>query len=313
MIFREATGTPEGPPTTARLRAVLNRAARVVIVEGPVTSHDAAGSADLPRIELTGAEIAGLADVLALVDGGTDNRCRCDGWPTIMVHGSKGDLIACWTLHHQSVLRGAGDGDADLCDGPALTEWLAERGLTGSREVQAELRFQETEAECRRMRWVQAAPAGLGDVAADVARPPGDDYEAWSDRLQDAEARLDALTRQRHPDAIERIRALLAWAGMPSRESTSGMMWYDAAVQRQLLAEAPDLVLAAMAARPASPGQLDGLAELFGSLEWTRAHGMQLPEPLRSMVRGHIQAGGTEPMRFRMRHGYYGGEQVPPR
>ncbi|MFF3691416.1 hypothetical protein [Streptomyces sp. NPDC002187] len=306
MIYKGTMGITEGPPTTARLRDVLNRAARVVVVEG---SPDEADSADLARIVVTGAEIADLAQQLAIVDGGNGDRCLCHGWPTIMVHDSKGELIACWTLHHQSGLRGVGDCDADLRDGPALTEWLAERGLTQSRKVQEELAVQEAEAERRRMRWVHAAPAGLADAAADVAHPPGRDHEAWSRRLQDAEDRLAALTQHRYPDGIERIRALLAWAGIPARESTGGLKWHDMTVQRQLLAEAPDLILATFAARPLSPVQLDGAAELFGSFEWTRAHGRQLPEPLKSMLIGHIQADGTDAMRFRMRHGYYGGER----
>lgn len=295
----------EGPPTTARLRGVLNRAARVVIVEGPPDEVD---SAVVARIVVTGAEIAELARLLAVVDGGTGDRCRCHGWPTILVHDADGEPMACWTLHHQSGIRGIGDCDADLCDGPALTEWLAERGLTGSREVQAELAVEEAEAEGRRMRWVRAAPAGLADAAAEVAHPPGRDHEAWSDRLTDAEDRLAALTRQCYPDGIERIRVLSAWAGVSSRESTGGMRWYDMAVQRRLLAESPDLILAAFTAQPPSAAQLDGAAELFASVTWTAAHGRQLPEPLTSMLIEHIRADGTDPMRFRMRHGYYGAE-----
>ncbi len=253
----------ESAPTTARLRDVLNRAGRVVIVEGP--PHEAE-SGDLARTVVTGAEIADLADLLALVDGGTGDRCRCLGWPTIMVHDVNGELIACWTLHHQSGLRGLGDCDADLRDGPALTAWLAERGLTGSREVQAQLAVQQTEADRRRTRWVQAAPAGLSDAAADVARTPGRDREAWSRQLQDAGDRLAALLQDRCPDPMERIRVLLAWAGIPARES-GGLMWYDRAVQRLLLAEDPELLLAALIAQPPHPAQLDGAAQLFGSLE----------------------------------------------
>ncbi|AUY53675.1 hypothetical protein [Streptomyces sp. CB01881] len=124
------------------------------------------------------------------------------------------------------------------------------------------------------------------------------------------EERLAALTRLRHPEATERIRALLAWAGVPAREATGGLKWYDLAVQRQLLAEGPDLVLTALVARPPSPAQLDGAAGLFSSTEWTEAHGRQLPEPLRSTLIGHIEADGTEPMRFRLRHGYYGAERT---
>ncbi|MFJ8011102.1 hypothetical protein [Streptomyces sp. NPDC096339] len=306
MIYEGTMGMDEGAPTTARLRDVLDRAGRVVIVEA---SPDEAESAGAARIVVTDAEIADLAGVLALVDGGTGDRCLCSGWPTITVYDVKGEPIACWTLHHQSGLRGIGDCDADLLDGPALTEWLAERGLTGSREVQAELAVQEAEEDQRRLRWLQAAPAELRDAAMEVSNPPGRDLEAWSDRLREATARLATLAQDRFPDGIERAGALLAWAGVAARESTGGLKWYDMAVQQLLLAEGPDIIVAALATDSPSPGRLDGAAELFSSLKWTGAHGKDLPEPLRSMLIGHIQAYGTDPMRFRMRHGYYGAER----
>ncbi|MGF1427512.1 hypothetical protein [Kitasatospora sp. LaBMicrA B282] len=306
MIDEGTMGMDEGAPTTARLRDVLDCAGRVVIAEG---SPDEADSASVARIVVTGAEIADLAQVLAIVDGGTGDRCLCNGWPTIMVHDVQGELIARWTLHHQSGLRGIGDCDADLQDGPALTEWLAEHGLTGSREAQAELAAQEAEEDRRRRRWLQAAPAGLHDAAMDVSNPPGQDREAWSDQLRDAKARLAKLVQDGSPDGIERTRALLAWAGVSARESTGGLKWYDIAVQQLLLAEDPALILASLATGLPSPGQLDGAAQLFSSFEWTGAHGKDLPEPLRSMLIGHIQADGTDPMRFRMRHGYYGAER----
>jgi hypothetical protein len=305
VIYEGTTGVDEGAPTTARLRNVLNRSGRVVIAEG---SPDEANSAGVARIVVTGAEIADLARVLAIVDGGTGDRCLCNGWPTITVHDVKGELIACWTLHHQSGIRGIGDCDADLQDGPALTEWLAQRGLTGSREVQTELAVQEVEEDRRRLRWLQAAPAGVRDTAIQVSNPPGRDLEAWSHRLRDAKARLATLVQDGYPDGTERIRALLAWAGVAARESASGLKWYDMAVQQLLLAEDPDLIVAALATGSPGPGQLDGAAELFSSLEWTGAHGKDLPEPLRSMLIGHIRADGTDPMRFRMHHGYYGAE-----
>ncbi|MET9880997.1 hypothetical protein ABZZ36_41385 [Actinacidiphila glaucinigra] len=250
-----------------------------------------------------------LARVLAIVDGGTGDRCLCNGWPTIMVHDAKGELIACWTLHHQTGLRGIGDCDADLRDGPALTQWLTVRGLTGSRKEQKELALQEAQGDRRRLRWLQAAPAALRDAATQVSNPPGRDLDAWSDRLRDAEARLAALVQDGYPDGNERIRVLLAWAGTSARESTGGLMWYDTAVQQLLLAEDPDLILTALATTSPSPVQLDGAVQFFSSPEWTGAYGRYLPEPLRSMLVGHIQADGTDPMRFRLHHGYYGAEQ----
>lgn len=296
----------ENVPTTAQVQDVLNRATHVVIVEG---SPDEVDSIGLARLVVTGDKIADLARHLAIVDGGTGDNCRCRGWPTIMVHGAYGET-ACWTLHHQTGLRGIGNCDADLRDGPALTEWLARHGLTGSQRAQERLAEEEAEAEQRRMRWIQAAPAGLADAAADVSQPPGRDDEAWSRQLDDAEDRLAALVQQHYPDAIERIRALLAWAGIRSRESSGGSMWYDIAVLRQLHYESSDLVLAALAARPPSPAQLDGASELFGTLEWTKVHDRHLPEPQRSMLIGHIQAEGTDAMRRRLSWGYYGAERT---
>ncbi|MFB7618694.1 hypothetical protein [Kitasatospora sp. NPDC056181] len=205
----------------------------------------------------------------------------------------------CWRA--ATTVRLHSDGRSDL---------PRRRGLTGSRRVQEQLAALNAAQDQRRTRWIQAAPAGLAEAAADVARPSGRDRTDWSRGLRDAEERLAALTRLHHPEATERIRALLAWAGVPAREATGGLKWYDLAVQRQLLAEDPDLVLAAFAARPPSPAQLDGAAGLFSSTEWIEAHGRQLPEPLRSTLIGHIEADGTEPMRFRLRHGYYGAERT---
>ncbi|MGK5556547.1 hypothetical protein ACSNOI_33545, partial [Actinomadura kijaniata] len=53
----------EGRSTTARLHGIPKHSARAVIVEG---SPDKVGSADLSRL-------------LAIVDGGGGDRCRCVG------------------------------------------------------------------------------------------------------------------------------------------------------------------------------------------------------------------------------------------
>ncbi|MEV0293652.1 hypothetical protein [Nocardia sp. NPDC050710] len=306
MSNKGAARAAEGSSTTSRLREVLDRAASVVIVEGAPDEVDAT---DRRRIVVTGIEIADLAQRLAIVDGRTGSHCLCPGWPTILVHDSHGDLIARWTLHHQSALRGVGDCDADLRDGPGLTEWLAQHGLTGPQKVQTELAAQEVKAEQRRMRWRQAAPVGLAGVAADVAEPSSRDDIGWSNRLQEAQQRLAALVRQRYADEIDRVRILLAWAGIPSREASGGLMWYDLAVQRLLLAEAPDTVLTALTVQVPTAAQLDGAAGLFTSYEWVTAHGRQLPEPVRSILIDHIHADGTDQMRFQLRHGYFGGER----
>lgn len=299
MIDEEPGG---GRPTTAKLRSVLERASRVVIAEA---APDEADSAEVSRIAVSGAEIAELGRLLAIVDGGTGDLCRCRGWPTILVY-SGDEIIARWTLHHQSGIRGVGNCDADLVDGPALSDWLAERGLTGSLDVQVELARERAEAEQRRIRWIQAAPAGLTKAAEAVARTQDGDHRSWS-RYQDvARNRLAVQLRRRYPDTTERIRVLLAWAGLTAREPSGGLRWYDQAVEQQLLAEPSDATFAALTSPPPIPAHLDGAAQLFGSLEWTTKHGKQLPEPLKTMLTAHIRATGTDPMKTRLGWGYYG-------
>jgi hypothetical protein len=231
---------------------------------------------------------------LAVVEGGFGGRCLCLGWPTIVVSGEDGRELARWTVHHQTHLRGVDDRDSDLAlrDGPALTEWLAAHGLTGSRGAQLALAHQAEQSEARRARWVAAGPAGLQYFAEAVTR-----------RERAAEDRLASMLARRIPDRADRIRVLTAWAGVPAREN-GGTSWYELAPQRFLLAEATEAILDALTAVPLSPGQLDGAAELFTSLEWTRPLRAEVPQPLRSQLIAHVTATGTEPMRFRMRHGY---------
>jgi hypothetical protein len=276
-------------PTTARLRELLANAASVLIVE---SSPDELDRVDAMRVVVTGDEIDGLAQVLSVVDGGTGDRCRCLGWPTIVVSGADGRELARWTVHHQRFLGGLGDSDAELRNGPALTEWLAKRGLVGSQEAQLMAAREEAEFEGRRVRWVGAAPAGLASLA-----------QAVTHQEEDAERQLADLLSLRIPDLVERVRTLATWAGVPAREN-NGTFWFESLPQRLLLAQSTEAIFDALLMAPLSPTQLDGAAELFTCLEWVRPMRAEVPEPLRSQLIAHVTATGTEPMRFRMRHGY---------
>ncbi|WP_433342102.1 hypothetical protein [Micromonospora sp. CA-111912] len=289
-------GSGDEAPSTAMVERVLADAAEVLIIEASVDELDRPAAA---RIVVSDRDIAELTRLLAVVDGGTGDRCLCLGWPTILVSDAAGREIARWTLHHQSGIRGLGSCDADLRDGPGLTGWLADRGLTGSREVQQMLARQAAEGEARRVQWVKAAPSALAEAA-----------EATSRRESGAEERLADLVTRRYPEANERIRTLVAWAGFPPRHTTmGGTPWHELAPQRMLLAEPTESIFIALTSVSLAPIQLDGAAELFTSLQWTGSRRADIPESLRSLLIAHVSATGTDPMKFRMRHGY-GTEQM---
>lgn len=289
MIDALAFGNENAAPTTALLEEILARAARIEIIE---TSPDELDRTDTARIAVSGPDIGDLAQRLAIVDGGTGDHCRCLGWPTILVYNAKDDQIAQWTLHHQTGIRGLGSCDAELRDAPGLTEWLAERGLTGSHEMQLFLARQRAKDEQRRAAWVLVAPPGLAAAA-----------ESASQREDGAEARLAELVKQQYPDTNERVRTLLSWAGFPARHD-DGTPWYELAPQRILLGESTESIYEALTWTPPTPAQLDGAAELFTSFEWTGSSRAEIPEWLKLQLIAHVKASGTEPMRLRMHHGY---------
>lgn len=270
---------------SAALRRILAGAAEVLIVEAPA---DEAGRADAARTVVTGADIEVLAGLLAVVDDGPEDLCRCRGWPTLVVRDASGAETATWTLHHQAGIRGLGEWDVDLRDGAALTDWLAGRGLTGSRAAQEALAKYVAEDEARRAAWLRAAPADL-TAAAEAAARGG----------QDDELRLADLVAHRYPDAERRIRMLVAWAGFPARYTTTmgGTPWAELAPERMLLTEPAETVFAALTAAPLTAEQLDGATELVTTMEWTAG----LPEPLRAQLLEHVTATGTEGMLLRMR------------
>jgi hypothetical protein len=91
----------------------------------------------------------------------------------------------------------------------------------------------------------------------------------------------------------------VAWAGFPPRQA-SGTPWYELAPERMLLAEPTESIFEALMSAPLTPRQLDGAAELFTSMTWTRTPRADLPGPLRSSVIAHVTATGTDPMKFRL-------------
>ncbi|MCG5468904.1 hypothetical protein LADH09A_002804 [Micromonospora sp. LAH09] len=292
MTNAPTIGSGDEVPSTALVKRVLAEAGAVLIIEA---SGDELDRPDAARTVVSGTAVAELASLLAVVDGGTGDHCLCMGWPTILVSDTAGREIARWTLHHQTSIRGLGRCDADLRDAPALTSWLADRGLTGSRDVQQLLAGQAAEENARRVQWVTAAPPALAEAA-----------EAASRRETDAEERLADLVARRYPDANERIRTLVAWAGFPPRHTTTtgGTPWYELVPERMLLTEPTESIFNALTSTTLTSSQLDGAAELFTTLEWAASQRADIPDSLRSVLITHVRATGTDPMKFRMRHGY---------
>jgi hypothetical protein len=89
----------------------------------------------------------------------------------------------------------------------------------------------------------------------------------------------------------ERIRTLTAWAGVPARQH--GLYCYESAARGLLLTESTEAILDALMVAPLSSVQLEGAADLFTCLEWTRPLRAEIPEPLRSQLIAHGTATGN--------------------
>ncbi|MFD7734877.1 hypothetical protein ACFV6F_31410 [Kitasatospora phosalacinea] len=286
-------------PTTAWLRAELGRAERVVVTDPDPSGVDGPGAA---RLELAGEQITELADLLGLVDGSAREICRCPGSPTITLYGADGEPFAKWGLH-QDWIRADGGFDVGLRDGRAFADWLAGRGLPGLRATLLQQEEADRRFEQRRQRWLAAAPERVAAAAVEAAREPG-----GPEGRGEAGDRMTALVREQWPDGAERIRALLAWFAVGAGAETGGLWRCDLVVQGQLLLEQPESVLAALAVRPPERAHLDGAVELFWAAEWAGPRVGALPEPLRSLLFGHIEAHGTEWMRRRADRVLRGGD-----
>lgn len=150
----------EEPPTNAAMRLALSLASEVAVVDVGMSGDPWGGTA---RFTVTGDEVAGLAQLLAIVDGGTGDRCRCWRGPALLLRGAAGERVAQWTLHlHQDgSIRGVGNCDAELRDGPGILHWLAGHGLSEPLEAERRRAHEAAGHEERRAGWVAAAPAGL--------------------------------------------------------------------------------------------------------------------------------------------------------
>jgi hypothetical protein len=110
-----------------------------------------------------------------------------------------------------------------------------------------------------------------------------------------------AVMPQIYPDQATRIRTLVAWAGFAARgEDREHAGRHETAPERMVRTEPPEAILHALLSAPLTSRQLDGTAELVTSSGWATP----LPEALRVTLIAHVTSTGSEPMKFRMRHGY---------
>jgi hypothetical protein len=116
-------------PSNASLEALFAKTVRVRFAEPPwMAEIDPPGSA--LRLEVTGAELDSLREVMRLADG-PGPHCMCLGDLTAEFEDAAGIAIAV-TLHHGQTLRWKGPWeweDAAFADPDAFMEWLAARGV----------------------------------------------------------------------------------------------------------------------------------------------------------------------------------------
>lgn len=209
----------EHVPNQATLDALFGEAHRIKILnQRPIGFLGRCGE-DARRddhedfiIEIEGAEIAAVRDLLRIRDRHGQVPCRCIGEVRIELHGAAGNL-ATISLHHGRAIRLARwRSDAVLLDGAAFLRWMADRGAPGQLHA-----YERQQAEIEHWNsayraWIDAAPACVAPLLLG-----GDGSHSSADASPD---RVMAALVAAYPSVEERALALLAWY------AHSSMTWW---------------------------------------------------------------------------------------
>jgi len=128
--FDYTYGDAEGPdPAQRDLDALLTRATRICVLEGPMFQGRAVGGQIL--LDLRGANaLRDLASCLQIVeDPRTFNHCQCLGGPTMELYAGLEHIATIGLQHGKAIRWKQWYHDAQLQDGDRLTRWMIDRGV----------------------------------------------------------------------------------------------------------------------------------------------------------------------------------------
>jgi hypothetical protein len=244
-------------PSQPSLDTMLDQVTYIRVLDDGTVNGKAIGSTVLLECSDT-PSIAALRSSLAIIeDPRTFGHCMCLGDNTIECYADQA-LIATIGLHHgQSIRWNAWKHDAQLRDGQALLNWLAERGVTGALEnFQAEQQHAE-EARPAAQRWYDAMPNCL--------QPYWPKMQGFTVELEPLRQALIAA----YPDRASCASALFEWFGA-GQGPWSGFPMYEQVVELLLMDFPTEALITVLTQQPLTPRQLEGAARYFAGWEFRK-------------------------------------------
>jgi hypothetical protein len=277
LFGRFFSGSMAPDPSQTTLDAMLDRVTGIRVLDDGTNDGQAIGSTVLLECHDT-ASIAALRHCLTIIeDPDTFGHCMCLGDHAIECYADD-TLIATIGLHHGKSIRwDVWRGDAELRDGVALVNWLAERGVTGPLEEFRTEQQRTAEAQEAAERWYDAMPACL--------------HPSWP-QMQGFEVDLEPLRQAlmtAYPDRVNCAHALFEWFGS-GQGPWSGFPMYEGVAERLLLDLPTDALITALSQQPLSRRHLEGAARYFAGWEFsTHKPGaiQQLPAALKRRLLTH--------------------------
>ncbi len=237
-------------PSQATLDVVLGQVNRVRIIDGGTIDGKAIGFTVLLDTS-DPSSVAAFRACLAIVeDPRTFGHCMCFGDTAIEFYHEQ-ELIATLGLHHGHLIRwNAWKHDAQLRDGQALLNWLAEHGVTGPLVAYQAQQRQAEDAQQAAKRWYDAMPACL--------QPYWPQMHTFAVDLEPLQQALDAA----YADRAACARALFAWFGS-GLGPWSGCPMYEQVAEKLLLGFPTAALVDSLIQQPLTPAQLEGAARYF--------------------------------------------------
>lgn len=271
-------------PSQQTLDAMLSQVSRIRVLDEGMSAGKALGSTVL--LDSSDSEsIAALRTCLTISeDPATFGHCMCLGDNAIECYADQ-ELLATIGLHHGISIRwDAWKDDAQLQDGQALLNWLADRGVAAPLQAYRAAQHRAIERQETAHPWLEAMPACL--------RPYWPEMQGFD---VDVEVVRRALASA-YPDRVACALALFAWFGSGAGP-WSGFPMYEQVAEELLIGIPTEVLVVALAEHPLTVAQLEGAARYFAGWSFHKQKPnelQQLPAEIKRRLLVHSRTSSNE-------------------